>query len=166
MPWCACSSNTSKSIASFISSFDNRNGCSIFFSFIEVRQSRKQEKKWWDRVITYAACTSFPISDSRAPLDIIGFAIRSLSSFCQRSNLSCGSRSSSRRVSMSQPKTIISSLGVPSSNNLFSCHITQKIYFIIATTFCQYNYSKLSLLNKNCNQNSYEWTIEWWINSD
>ena len=69
--------------------------------------------------MTYDACTSFPISDSRTALDIIGSAIRSLSSFC-RSNLSCGSHISSCRVSMSHSKTIISLLGVPFSNNLFS----------------------------------------------
>ena len=66
------------------------------------------------------SCTSFPISDSRAALGIVGFAIRSLSSFRRRSNLFWGSCSSSHSVSMSQPKKIINSLGVRSSNNLFS----------------------------------------------
>ena len=45
MPWCAYSSSTSQSIASSISSFDIRNGCSILFSFIEVRQSQKRDRK-------------------------------------------------------------------------------------------------------------------------
>ena len=76
--------------------------------------------------MTYAACTSYPTSDSRATLDIIGFAIRSLSSFLQRPNLSCGSRSKSWRVLMSHPRTIISLLGVPSSNNLFS----ESVFFL------------------------------------
>ena len=70
--------------------------------------------------MTYAAYTSFPIRDLSAILDIFGSASRSLNSLRHRSNLSCGSRSRSRHVSISQPKTIISLLRVPSSSSLFS----------------------------------------------
>ena len=61
MPLCAYSSRVSHSMISSISSLDNLKGCSIFFSFIKPRRSQNRNRKWRDKGMTYAACTSFPI---------------------------------------------------------------------------------------------------------
>lgn len=76
----------------------------------------------------YAICTNFQIRDSSAVLDIFGSVSRSLNSLCHRSNMSCGSRTRSWCVLISQPNIIISPLKILSSNSLFS----ESAFFLVA----------------------------------